>query len=152
MESVSVDLSRWAIWRPWLCRGMYSMGCCCCCKEWQKVTNKYVSTPWRWNLMVEFLSLTFTLIFTVHPTAQRSWGLPKKEHPHSPLPILLSYHNKNFEILWHVCGVLMNVHEDRSTWSRDRAENVLWSTCKVPTNIDRLRPDLPPSPLKVSLL
>jgi hypothetical protein len=77
MESVSVDLSRWAIWRPWLCRGTYSMGCCWC-KEWQKDTNKYVSTPCRWNLMVTFLSLTFTLIFAVHPTAQRSRGLPKK--------------------------------------------------------------------------
>jgi hypothetical protein len=40
--------------------------------EWQKDTNKYVSTPWRWNLMVTFLSLTFTIIFAVHLTAQWS--------------------------------------------------------------------------------
>lgn len=76
MESVSVDLSKWAFWRPWLCGGMYSMGCCR--KEIQKDRNKYVITPWRWNLMVAFLSLTFTLVFTVCPMAQRSWGLPKK--------------------------------------------------------------------------
>jgi len=112
MESVSVDLSRWAIRRPWLCRGVYSVGCCC--KERQKDTNKYVSMPWRWNLMVTFLSLTFTLIFTQHPMR-----LSKKEHPHSPPPSLLSYHNENFDILQHVCDVLMNFHENRSTWSRE---------------------------------
>jgi hypothetical protein len=91
---------------------------------------------------ISFLDLYNNICST--PDSSMVMRLSKKEHPHSPLPSLLSYHNENFDIRWHVCGVLMNFHENHSNWSRDRAENVLWSTCKVPIHIDHLRPDLPP--------
>jgi len=100
---------------------------------------------------ISFLDL-YTGIYSM-PNGSTVMRLTKKEHPHSLLPSLLSYHNEHFEILWYVCGVLMNFHENHSTWSRDRAENILWSTCKVSINNDPLQPDLPsPSALTVSLL
>jgi hypothetical protein len=37
-------------------------------------------------------------------------GLTKKEHPQSPVPSLLPYHNENVDVLWHACGVLMKFH------------------------------------------
>lgn len=85
---------------------------------------------------ISFLGL-YTDIYST-PDGSTVMRLTKKGHPHSPLPSLLSYHNETFDILRHLLGVLMNFHENRSTCSRDRAENVLWSTCKVPINIDRL--------------
>jgi len=94
----------------------------------------------------------YTGIYSTPDGSAVMW-LTKKEHPHSPLSSLLSYHNEHFDILWYACGVLMNFHKNRSTWSRDRAENILWSICKVSINNDPLQPDLPShSPPKLSLL
>ena len=82
----------------------------CCRKEVQKDRNKYVITPWRWELdgRISFLDL-YTGIYST-PNGSTVMRLTKEEHPHSPLPSLLSYHNEHFDILWYVWGVLMNFH------------------------------------------
>jgi hypothetical protein len=66
---------------------------------------------------ISFLDL-YTDIYST-PDGSMVTRLTKKEQPHSPVPSLLSCHNENFDILQHVCGVLMKFYENRSTWTGD---------------------------------
>jgi hypothetical protein len=49
---------------------------------------------------ISFLDL-YTGVYNT-PDGSTVTKLTKQEHPHSPLPLLLSYHNENFDVLWHI--------------------------------------------------